>query len=349
MHRDLKPANILLGAYGEVYVVDWGLAKLYDQDIAPDAPVPEEQDDGEVAGTPYYMSPEQIRGENSQLGPGTDVFSLGVMLYRLLTGSFPFDADTVTALLLRVETEQAPDPCEVAEDREIPDPLAEAALEALSDDPEDRMSARELGERMTEYLEGIKEQRRRAERAEQLFDRARALHEAYLQTRQTVEQQRAELEEQLASLGPSDGLDIRRPIWEQQNRVDERAHEAEELYSKCVQATRESLELADNEPARRLLTDLYWYKYEEAREQRDEAKAVYFRSLVEEYDDGRYSDRFADQASLLIRLPTDADATLHREVSVGPLSELEQFDVNWSEMPTTVSTGTYRLRVAMSD
>jgi len=349
IHRDLKPANILLGAYGEVYVVDWGLAKLYDEDIAPDAPVPDSRDDGEVAGTPYYMSPEQIRGENSELDPRTDVYSLGVILYRILTGRFPFDDDSVTALLLQVETEDPPDPREVVEEREVPDPLAEAALEALAHEPGDRMSARQLGERVTDYLEGVKERRRRAERAENLLDRARALHEAYLQTRETVETQHSELDERLAALGPSDGLEVRRLLWEQQHRIDERAHEAEELYSKCVQATRESLELAETDEARRLLTDLYWYKYEEARDDRDEAKAVYFRSLVEEYDEGRYDDRLADEASLLVRLPPDADGELFRETSVGPLLELQEVDVDWTAMPATVPTGTYRIRVETPD
>lgn len=349
IHRDIKPANILLGAYGEVYVVDWGLAKLYDEDIAPDAPVPGDDSDDELAGTPYYMSPEQIRGENAQLGPGTDVYSLGVILYRILTGEFPFDADSVTALLLRVETEDPPDPRDVAPDREIPDPLAEATLEALSHEADDRMSAKDFGDRVTEYLEGVKERKRRAERADQLLDRARALHQAYLQTRETVENQRSDLDERLAALGPSDGLEVRKPLWEQQHQIDERAHEAEELYSKCVQATRESLELYETKPARRLLADLYWYKYEEAREERDEAKAVYFRSLVEEYDDGRYADRLADEAALLIRLPPEAEATLYRETPVGPIFELEEVDIEWADMPTSVPTGTYRVRAETPD
>ena len=349
IHRDIKPANILLGAYGEVYVVDWGLAMLYSDGNNAEHRTPEPHEDGELAGTPYYMSPEQIRGENSDLGPAADVFALGVVLYRVLTGQFPFEADSVTALLLKVETEEPPDPREAAPKREVPDPLAGAALQAMSHEPDDRMSARQLAERITDFLEGVEERRRRAERADKLIDRARALHQAYLQTRETVESRRERLEERLAELDPSDGLEVRKPLWERQHAIDERAHEAEELYSKCVQATRESLQLHDTADARRLLTDLYWYKLQEAREERDEAKALYFRSLVEEYDDGRYTDRLADHGTLAVDLPGDTEASLFRETAVGPIFELEEVEVDWEAMPVDLETGTYRLRLETRD
>ena len=346
IHRDLKPANILLGAYGEVYVVDWGLSKLFDEDVA--APVMQTKDtkEGEVIGTPYYMSPEQIRGENAELGPPTDVYSLGVILFRLLTGRVPFDAPSVMSLLLKVETEDPPDPRETAPDRDVPDPMAEAAMLAMSDAPEDRMTARELSDRVTEYLDGVKERERREARAEELLDRARALHEAYLQTLQAVEANRSNLEERLANLSPADGLEARKPLWEEEREIDERAHEAEELYSKSLQAARESLENHATREAERLITDLYWYKFQEARQERDEGKALYFRALVEEYDDGRYADRLANEGELRITLPDDvAEATFYREEAVGPLLERTEVDVEFDGRTNFVETGAYRLDV----
>jgi serine/threonine-protein kinase len=350
LHRDLKPANIMLGAYGEVYVVDWGLARYFTDeadaqqtDEGPDAP--EDAEEGEVVGTPYYMAPEQIRGENAGMGPKTDVYALGVILYRLLTGQVPFDAPTIMSLLLKVETEDPPDPYEVAPDREIPEPLAEAALEAMSHEAGDRMSAQQLADRVTEYLDGVKEKRRRAERADELLDRARALHQAYVQARKSVEGRRRALEERMASLNPEDGLEARKPLWEKEGRIDEAAHEAEELYSKSVQAARESLESFPTSGASRLLADLYWYKYAEACEDRDEAKELYFRSLVEEYDDGRYADRLADTGELALRVPSDRETHLYRSRPVGPLLELEEVEGDWSGQPFEVPTGSYRVTV----
>ena len=102
VHRDLKPSNIMLGPYGETLVMDWGLAKRIGADdaaadgeaIAP-SPSPSPEDvtaTGEVMGTPQYMSPEQAKGEPA--GPAGDIFSLGLVLYAILTGKSAFDEST---------------------------------------------------------------------------------------------------------------------------------------------------------------------------------------------------------------------------------------------------------------
>ena len=102
LHRDLKPANIMLGPYGETLVVDWGLAKVIGKvDSASIRPMKRLADagtatsparfssrteQGTTIGTPAYMSPEQASGLIDQLGPASDVYSLGASLYELLTG-----------------------------------------------------------------------------------------------------------------------------------------------------------------------------------------------------------------------------------------------------------------------
>jgi serine/threonine-protein kinase len=83
VHRDLKPSNILLDSQGEPYLTDFGLAKFF----APDA---EHTATGVIAGTPAYMAPEQAAGRGREVGPGADVYSLGAILYELLTGVPPF-------------------------------------------------------------------------------------------------------------------------------------------------------------------------------------------------------------------------------------------------------------------
>ena len=111
LHRDLKPSNIMLGKYGETLVVDWGLAKVIgsDEDVALTtrmAPSLAGQADaistrmGAAIGTPAYMSPEQAAGRNDELGPATDVYSLGATLYHLLTGRLPHEGDDDVGVMI---------------------------------------------------------------------------------------------------------------------------------------------------------------------------------------------------------------------------------------------------------
>ncbi len=110
LHRDLKPGNIMLGKYGETLVVDWGLAKVKGREDVGSAETEQSLRPlsgegvtptmiGSALGTPAYMPPEQAAGKLDELGPASDVYSLGATLYHLLTGRAPFQAETVAALL----------------------------------------------------------------------------------------------------------------------------------------------------------------------------------------------------------------------------------------------------------
>ena len=95
VHRDLKPSNILLDTQGEPYLTDFGLAKI----LAPDVQLTAT---GVIAGTPAYMAPEQAAGRSREVGPATDIYSLGAILYELLTGQPPFMEENPLDTLLNV-------------------------------------------------------------------------------------------------------------------------------------------------------------------------------------------------------------------------------------------------------
>ncbi|MCC6419555.1 MAG: SUMF1/EgtB/PvdO family nonheme iron enzyme [Gemmataceae bacterium] len=164
LHRDIKPANIMLGPYGETLVVDWGLAKTIGQAEMPRQQRAGEQPlrtlsgvstetlPGEAIGTPAYMSPEQAAGRRAELGPATDIYSLGATLYHLLTGqSAMHGTKDLMALMTKVQLGQFPRPRQVKKD--VPAALEAVCLKAMALKPQDRYaSAKDLADDLDRWL-----------------------------------------------------------------------------------------------------------------------------------------------------------------------------------------------------
>jgi eukaryotic-like serine/threonine-protein kinase len=177
IHRDLKPANVMLGDYGETLIVDWGLAKrvvsgqlsvvsgeavdsprretkvsaaaagLPDTEVSPsDATQP-----GQALGTPAYMPPEQARGQWGRVGPASDIFSLGAVLYEVLTNHQPIRGGGMAEVLENARAGQFPLPREVQ--RDVPRALGAICLKAMALKPEERYrTAKELAADVEHWL-----------------------------------------------------------------------------------------------------------------------------------------------------------------------------------------------------
>jgi len=153
IHRDLKPDNIMVGSHGQVYVMDWGLAQV----IGDDRSIVEgrTEEDGIVVGTLQYMSPEQARGEVSRIDARTDVFALGAILYKVLTGSPPYTGATMKTLEAAQRGEiRAPE--EMSQHAVKPPPgLSAIAMKAMALRPNDRyQSAEAFAEDIRAFLRG---------------------------------------------------------------------------------------------------------------------------------------------------------------------------------------------------
>ena len=172
IHRDLKPTNIMLGDYGETYVIDWGLARIASEVDAISAVEPLSGDDlghtavGDLLGTPGYMSPEQARGE--RVDTHTDVFALGCVLYEILAGkpALPRGIEGIVAALAASElrpTTQVPD---------LPPELDDLCARATHADPAKRPTARQLADGIQAYLDGDRDTARRRDLAQAHADAA---------------------------------------------------------------------------------------------------------------------------------------------------------------------------------
>ena len=173
IHRDLKGQNVILGDFGEVVVLDWGLAKLVGRpDVDADAEAPSVVLDGtgvdsgytvqgQALGTPGYMAPEQAEGRLDRIDRRTDVYGLGAILYEILTGAPPFSADSTEEVLRKVRDEAPVPPRQLWP--EAPPALEAFCLRALAKRPADRPAA---AAELAHEVQGWQEiERRKAEEA----------------------------------------------------------------------------------------------------------------------------------------------------------------------------------------
>jgi len=218
VHRDLKPSNVMVGELGEVYVLDWGLAKLPRREggtgisdvdlvrtVREDAgPLTQP---GRVVGTPAYMPPEQARGWSDRVDVRTDVYALGAVLYELLSGRAPYRGRTSDDVLRQV-LKQPPEPLEPSE--AVPAELVATCERAMSREIGQRhQTARELAAEIEVWLDGA----RRREQALALTERAlRGVGGAEASLAEAAAR-RAESEALLAGVAPWRPEEDKAPAW----------------------------------------------------------------------------------------------------------------------------------------
>jgi serine/threonine-protein kinase len=166
LHRDLKPDNIMVGRFGQVYLMDWGISLVKESGRPSTVDIgyhkikkrkryciPEEMHSN-VSGTPCYMAPEQAHGDLDAMDERTDVFSLGAILYEILTGIPPIPGESLREMVINAKKCEFPPPNERV-DFPLPLGLVRITMKAMSKDPAERyQSVRELKRDLEHFLDG---------------------------------------------------------------------------------------------------------------------------------------------------------------------------------------------------
>ncbi len=298
VHRDLKPANILIADYGEVAIVDLGLARLLELDESDLSDVEEAasltNDDGRVTrvgsviGTPYYMSPEQAMGLQDLVGPRSDVYGLGAILYHILTNRPPFAGKKVNEVLAKVRRGNPQAPSEAAPDQDLPTELDDICLHALSMDPNDRPpSAMELADQIATFQDTARDRAQqeaslaqRARRAEELAARHDAAHKR-------LENHAEHIRRYAAEVRAEDPLERKLVLWRARDRQRGLAEECEALLAEAVRQARFAIEPGRAEGRERLWAMLRGRCARAEAEHDALARSFYGRLLVRVDHEGR--------------------------------------------------------------
>lgn len=301
LHRDLKPGNIMLGTFGEVFVMDWGAARLLTPPVGTTSA---------VIGTPGYMSPEQMDRDRTP-DRRSDVWSLGAVLYEILTWQPAYVGKSTTALLAQTVAGPPKAPAKRAPERHIPGEIAEICMMALAPDPEARFaSVAELAEAVEGFLEGS----RRRERVARQLARAEEHWRQYRESCREFAKKSQQHKELARPLQPWAPLEEKQEWWSLKEQLSDLESDLAASFAIVVALGERALaEEADNADAKAFLARAYWSRFEEAESQGDVAAQRFYEGRVRALDDGRYAEALKGTGALTLRSdPREAEVFCQR-------------------------------------
>ncbi len=359
VHRDLKPQNIMVGEFGEVLVLDWGIAMVVGR-AAGERAVCTDRSEGDalatslgtISGTPAYMPPEQALGHTLRMGPTSDVYSLGAILYQILSGRPPYLQGNARAVLQQViagppaplalvrrpagrstgsvqstlivqgETdtddaamlpEERPEPG--AKPPPMPEELVAASERAMARDPIERFAdAAALSAEIAAWTEGA----RKREQALAKVAEAQALIPALAALEVDAQSMLQEARARLEALKPWESADVKKPAWDLEDQARHLFERVEAEESRIVRLLYAALsDVPDLPEAHTELARHYRQRHEHA-EQRGDPGAHRFESLLRTHDRGEHALWLAGDGTLtLVTEPAGVTVDLYRYVERG--------------------------------
>lgn len=310
IHRDLKPENIMVGPFGQVFVMDWGLArKIGDvheeqQSGKTDPSEPTQTQHGDILGTPAYMAPEQAKGQIERHGPATDVYALGGVLYHLLLGH-PYSR------IRRKDDVLYDEPA--LETHGIATELASICARAMAQEPRDRYAdASVLASEVHAFLAGA----RRRERALAELEKSFSLGPEIQTLRARADQLRHEASKLLSSVRPFDSIDKKLPGWSCEDEADALEQKVTRIETQWIQAVHGALAIDPDLPeGHAALADHYKNQLIEAERAQRAPDAARYDLLLRAHDRGQHAAILkGDGALSLVTDPLGARVFLYQWV-----------------------------------
>jgi len=347
IHRDLKPENIMLGDYGEVHVMDWGLARI-DQASSelPEIGAVEtarrdaglETQRGAVKGTLPYMSPEQMRGE--ELDRRSDVYALGCLLYEILTLQVAFDPKDPD-VVAKKQAGDTPDVRSRNPRRPVPESLAAICERAMATDRERRYgTADELADDLRRWLDGRAERERRHQEAEKLAAAGKRASQRYLDFQGEIAGAEAAAAAAAKDYEPWQPVGEKRPLVEARERVAQLKVDLALAFAEAQNLLVGALlQESDHRSARAELVRIWKDRLRDGGRRRDQADVAYARVMIGRYADGP----LVEEGQLVLKSDPPAEVVLHRFEEIdGVLTAVDERTLGTTPLePVTLPCGSY--------
>ncbi len=315
VHCDIKPSNVMVGPFGEVTVMDWGVALLVapagDADL--DEPLVEtprgrRQVRDFVAGTPAYMPPEQAAGDHKLLGPASDVYALGVMLFEIVCGRRPYEGHFAHIFWASVRGD-VPDPIP-AGGGAVDESLREIIERALQPDPTGRFPhAGELAREIAAWREGA----RQREKALEVLGEAHEILAGVASERERADVLRARADKALAELDSDADVARKEPAWALQDEALVLVRQASLRSVEAAQLAQAALVHApDLAQARTMLARIHYDQHRDAVARRDWNDAAQHEIRLQAHDTGEFQDYLAGTAPLSLDSEPPSRVRLYR-------------------------------------
>ncbi|MBI2919555.1 MAG: SUMF1/EgtB/PvdO family nonheme iron enzyme [Planctomycetes bacterium] len=327
VHRDLKPSNIMIGDYGETLIVDWGLAKLAGETAretgSPESGLalssPELTLEGEVVGTPAFMPPEQAGGRREEVDHRSDIFSLGGILYAILTHRPPFEGTSQRDVIEKVKSGRIEppsirvhslrranphrDPAPSAPEP-VPPELDAICMKAMAFRTKDRyQTATELHDDIQLFLEGVKERGRKQKEALDRIAKGRSWVLRFRELRGEITAQEKAVREWSDRIKPCQPIGEKRPLLDAEARLRALKEERIDAFSRASAEFGQALAVdPESKEAADARCDLFLDRLLEAEQRRFREDVLLYRNMLIQSDtEGRYRRRLEAPGTLAIR------------------------------------------------